>query len=377
MLKILNVNMSLDTTLGGGTVERTIQMSKSLVRTGLECTILTTDVGFEKDMFGKLKGINLVILPSIFDRFFLPKWSFAELRELVKEVDVIHLMGHWRILNVIVYYFARRFNKPYVVCPAGELPIYGRSTMMKKFFNWVIGKKIIRNASGYVAITAIEIPGFNEYGIEKDKITVIPNGIAVEDLQSRNKLGFRNKYGIGTNPFILFLGRLNYIKGPDLLLLAFNNIKEKKDYHLVFVGPDGGMLAELKNMVTKFNIEDRVHFIGYLGGEDKSDAYYACDFLVIPSRQEAMSIVVLEAGCTGKAVVITNQCGFDEVESIGGGLVVPATVEGLQTGIENILNNHDRLESMGCKFKEFVYREFLWNSVVNKYIELYNRILEG
>lgn len=370
--------MSLDSTRGG-TVERTIQMSKSLAQAGFECTILTTDVGFKNARISDLKKVNLVVLPAIFDRFYLPKMSYMsyiQIRKLVQEVDIIHLMGHWIFLNVLIFHFARRFNKPYVVCPAGELAIYGRSTLIKKFFNWIIGKKVIRNASGHVAITANEIPKFNEYGIGIKEITVIPNGIDAEDFQSCDDFGFRNKYGIGTNPFILFVGRLNHIKGPDLLLLAYNNIKDKKGYHLVFVGPDGGMLAELKNMVVKFELEDRVHFIGYLGGEDKSHAYYASDLLVIPSRQEAMSIVVLEAGCTGTAVLITNQCGFDEIRNIGGGLVVPATVEGLQTGIGSFFEDRDQLEIMGSKLKEFVYREFLWSSVVNKYIALYKQILE-
>ena len=368
--------MSLDPARGG-TVERTIQMSKSLARAGVECTVLTSDVGFNNTRVDDLEEINLVVLPAILERFYVPKWSYTELKKLVQEVDVIHLMGHWLFLNVLIYYFARRYNKPYVICPAGELAIYGRSTLIKKIFNWIIGKEIIRNASGHVAITANEIPRFNEYGIESSRVTVIPNGIAVEDFKSRDDLDFKNKYGIGTNPFILFVGRLNQIKGPDLLLNAYNNIKEKKDYHLIFVGPDGGMLAELKNMAAQFEIGGRVHFIGYLGGDDKSHAYYAADLLVIPSRQEAMSIVVLEAGCTGTAVVITDQCGFDEIESIGGGLVVPATVEGLQTGIESMLGNRDQLELMGCKLKEFVYSEFLWSSIVNKYIELYDQILAG
>jgi glycosyltransferase involved in cell wall biosynthesis len=372
--------MSLDSIRGGGTVERTIQMSKSLAKAGHECTILTTDVGFKNEQVDNLPGINIVVFPAMLDRFYVPKLScasYTQLKKLVQEVDVIHFMGHWIFLNVLVFHLAQRFNKPYVVCPAGELAIYGRSVLIKKIFNLLIGKKIIRNASGHVAIADNEIPRFNEYGIETKRITVIPNGIAVEDLQFHDDLDFRNKYGIGTNPFILFVGRLNPIKGPDLLLSAYNNIQEKKDYHLVFVGPDGGMLTELKNMAAKFEIEDRVHFIGYLGGKEKSQAYYASDLLVIPSRQEAMSIVVLEAGCTGTPVVITNQCGFDEVESIGGGLVVSATVEGLHAGIESILGDRIKLDLMGCKLKDFVYKEFLWSSVVNKYIELYNRILEG
>ena len=128
---------------------------------------------------------------------------------------------------------------------------------------------------------------------------------------------FRNKIGIGNSPFILFVGRLNRIKGPDLLLKAFYNIKNNlQDFHLGFVGPDDGMLSELKQMVDEYQLNDRIHFIGYLGGADKSNAYHAADLLVIPSRQEAMSIVVLEAGISGTPVLLTDQCGFNVIEKI-------------------------------------------------------------
>lgn len=349
-------------------------MSKFLAGSGVECTILTTDVSFDSSLFEKLKGVKFVVLPSIFDRFYIPKWSYTILQDLITSVDIIHLMGHWNILNVLVYYFARRYKKPYVICPAGELAIYGRSAFIKRIFNGIVGKRIVGYANGHVAIAVNEIPSFIDYAIEAKSITVIPNGVAVEDYMFIDDSGFRKKHGIGINPLILFMGRLNHIKGPDLLLHAFHNVKDKKDYHLVFVGPDGGMLEELKNMVAQFDIGNQVHFIGYLGGEEKSHAYNACELLVIPSRQEAMSIVVLEAGCTGTPVLATDQCGLDVIDSIGGGLVVPATVEGIQTGIEELLGNSDRLELMGHKLKDFV-EEYLWSSIVHKYIDLYNQIL--
>jgi glycosyltransferase involved in cell wall biosynthesis len=176
----------------------------------------------------------------------------------------------------------------------------------------------------------------------------------------------------------MFMGRLNSIKGPDILLDAFNKVKDKlQNYHLMLVGPDGGMLSELKNMVETFAIDRKVHFTGYLGDAEKSQAYHAADLVVIPSRQEAMSIVVLEAGITGTPVLITDQCGFDEVEHIGGGRVVSATVDGLKDGLLEILRDPGDLKSKGKKLKEYTLENYTWDAIIQKYIHLYHQLLSS
>ena len=377
-MKVLNVNMSLDPVTGGGTAERTFQISRSLVKAGIECTVLTTDLGVTAERIKALDGVNVIALPCLLKRFYISRFSYSEIRKIVEVADIVHLMGHWTFINALVYFIAHRLNKPYVVCPAGTLPIYGRSKFIKKLYNWVIGNKIIRNANGHIAIAVNEIDQFQAYGVKVDKISIIPNGITADDFRAIDTANFRKKYGLGNNSFIMFMGRLNSIKGPDLLLRAFCNVKDKlQDFHLVFAGPDGGMLSELKEMVVESNAGDRVHFLGYLGGANKSQAYHAADLLVIPSRQEAMSIVVLEAGITGTPVLLTDQCGFNDVASIGGGLVVPASVDGLQKGLVEILRDSDQLKSKGANLKEHVCKHFTWDSVINKYLKLYTQILDG
>jgi glycosyltransferase involved in cell wall biosynthesis len=84
---------------------------------------------------------------------------------------------------------------------------------------------------------------------------------------------------------------------------------------------------------------------------------------------------VLEAGVIGKPVLITDQCGFDSVATIGGGKVVPASIEGLQQGLMELLDSSDKLESMGKNLKKFVNESFLWDSLINKYVSLYKRII--
>lgn len=374
-MKILNVNMSLDPIRGGGTVERTFQMSRFLASSGHSCAILTTDLGLTPERVDALAGVEVIALPCLFKRFYLFRFSFSAIKRIVGDSDVIHLMNHWTFLNALVYYFARRQKKPYVVCPAGSLPIYGRSKLIKTLYNLVVGTKIIRNADRCIAVTPDEASQFVRFGVGHHKISVIPNGVCLEDYLAKDDDAFRQAYGLSDNPFILFVGRLNPIKGPDLLLRAFCAIKDKFPHHLVFAGPDGGMLSDLEEIVRQENVESRVHFVGYLGGTQKSLAYHAADLLVIPSRSEAMSIVVLEVGATATPVLLTDQCGFNDIKDIGGGVVVPANEEGIREGLINLLSRPGELKMMGNKLKQYTQEFFAWDYIVGKYIQFYEEIL--
>jgi glycosyltransferase involved in cell wall biosynthesis len=375
-MKILNVNALLDPVTGGGTAERTLQISRALMNKGADCRILTTDIGFENGSLPRLDGLNVTAYQCLLKRFYIPRVSLASIKKEVEGVDVIHIMGHWSVLNALVYLAARLMQKLYVVCPAGALPIYGRSKILKTIYDWIIGRRIIRDASAWIAITEDERAQFEVYGIDRKSVIVIPNGINPDDFPETDAQGFRKKHGLGNHPFILFLGRLNSIKGPDLLLEAFCRGQEAwPEWHLVFAGPDGGLLDSLKKSSAASAVRSRVHFVGYVGGEEKSAAYRSAQLLVIPSRQEAMSIVVLEAGITGTPVLITDQCGFNDVSAVGGGMVVAASIEGLQDGLLAMTGNPDKLKIMGQNLLKFTREHFLWDHMVNRYLELFSRIV--
>jgi len=374
-MKILNVDISLDPIRGGGTTERSFQMSRFLSRNGQDCTLLTLDLGLTQERINAMAGVKVIALPCWFKRFGLPRFSLSAINQIVGESDIIHLMNHWTFLNALVCYCARRQKKPYVVCPAGSLPIFGRSKFIKKIYNLVVGKKIIRNATRCIAITPNEFSYFERYGIKKESISVIQNGICPEEYLIKDDIAFRQAYGLPDTPFILFVGRLNPIKGPDILLRAFCAIKDKFPHHLVFGGPDGGLLSDLEEIVRQENVGGRVHFVGYLAGTRKSMAYHAAELLVIPSRSEAMSIVILEAGATATPVLITDQCGFNNIKEIGGGIVVATSDEGIKQGLINLLSMPSELKSMGNKLKQYTQEFFTWDSIVSKYIKLYEEIL--
>lgn len=375
-MRVLNVNVLLDPVKGGGTAERTLQMSRALASAGIDCTILTTDIGLSTDRIKRLGDVKVFALASISKRFVVVSVPWHKLKALVADADVIHLIGHWSMLNAIVYLMARQTKTPYVICPAGELLLFGRSRWIKRLFNFIIGDRIVREAAGYIAVTLGEIPAYAQYGVKAIQVTVIPNGINEDDFNAGREIQFARHFGIVAERFILFMGRLNPIKGPDLLLEAFCSIAHRHpELHLVFAGPDGGLLGSLQELTLERGLTDRVHFIGYVAGSDKVEAYRAADFLVIPSRQEAMSIVVLEAGVVGTPVLLTDRCGFDEVSTVGGGKVVAATVEDLAAGIESMLANRSALTDMGNRLKDHVRQSYTWDVIVKRLLVFYEQIL--
>src|SRR5688572_11052130 len=200
-MRVLNVNHTLDPVHGGGTAERTFQMSRFLASRGVECTLLTSAAGISPARTAALVNVNVVAVPLLWHRFSVPRISRRLLNGLVGAADIIHLMGHWSTLNAMVYSAARRAGKPYVICPAGALPIYGRSRRLKQLYNAIAGKRIVRNASACIAISPDEIDHFAAYGVPAHKVRIIPNGIDPEDYAESDSSRFRARVGIGDHPF--------------------------------------------------------------------------------------------------------------------------------------------------------------------------------
>jgi glycosyltransferase involved in cell wall biosynthesis len=374
-MKVLNVNATLDPVAGGGTAERTFQLSRFLARGGAECAVLTLDAGLTPERAAGLGPARLVALRTVLPRFYVFALPEKRIRELVRWADVVHLMGHWTLLNAMVCREAVRQGRPYAVNPAGALPIYGRSRLLKAAYNLAIGRRMVREAHACVAIGTNEFAHFERYGVPRSRVTLIPNGVDPGDFPPADPDEFRRKHDLPQAPYVLFVGRLDSIKGPDLLLEAFAAIAPGNPRtHLVFAGPDGGMLASLRAATARTGLSGRVHFVGPVRGADKARAYRGACLLAVPSRQEAMSIVAIEAGICGTPVLITDQCGFDEVGASGGGLVVPASAAGLQRGLEALLGPSADLPGMGARLREFTMAAYLWTSVVRRYLDLFERV---
>lgn len=368
-MHVLNVTYTLGLEAASGTAERTRQLSRQLAKRGLRCTVLMLAIGPEEER--AVEGVEVVALPSLWPRYFVPRAGPAVLRRiaaLVREADVVHLMGHWSILNAIVYAFARRYRKPYLVSPAGTLAQAGRSLWLKRLYNAIVGRRLVRDASGWIAVTRGEFPDFARYGIGAERVTVLPNGV---EAVSRALAPAADEFARRFAPYILYVGRLHPVKGPDLLLEAFRAIGPRFPRHrLLFIGPDDGIRAALEERAHSFAEGERIVFLGYRGGAEKDAAFRNAELLVIPSRSEAMSLVALEAAAVATPVVLTDRCGFDELAEVDSRLVVPATAEGIARSVCDLLEGSGELARIGKALQAHVTSRFGWDAVMDRFVGL-------
>jgi glycosyltransferase involved in cell wall biosynthesis len=375
MTRFLNVNVFLDPQSGGGTAERTRQLSRAIAAAGARTTVLCLDIGLTPERLQPPGAVRVIALPCLQRRFLIPRVNWSAMLRLVGEADVIQLTSHWTALNALVYAAARRLGKPWIVCPAGALPVFGRSALLKRLYNGTVGRRIIAEAAGWVAITSAERAQFGAYGVAEERVQVIPNGVRMDEFAQRDVGAFRARHGLGTAPFILFVGRLSPIKGPDILLEAFGRIARTLQHsHLVFAGPDEGMRPELERQARSAGIAERVHFTGYLEGTEKSSAYHAAELVAVPSRLEAMSIVALEAGACSKPVVLTDTCGFGEIQDAGGGRVVGVNADAMAVALEEMLRDRSMCMQMGRRLRDLVEARYTWSASAQRYTALFDAL---
>ncbi len=381
-MNILLVNHLLDPHSGGGTAERTLQLARFLAFKNEKCTVLALNIGLIPKIYKDLGTARLKAIPCLNRRYFIPYVSLGQIRRWITKSDLVYLSGHWTLLNAMVYLACRQLKKPYLFCPAGALNRFGRSHRLKIWYERLVGKGIINNSSLCIAITLDERKEFLERGVPVHKIVVLPNGVDPNQYTLSNPKDemqeFRSKYLINQAPYILFLGRLNKIKGPDLLLEAFASVLHQfPDYLLVMAGPDEGLMTDLLGRAKELGISSKIRFPGFLSGTQKTAALMAARLLVIPSRHDAMSIVVLEAGICGCPVMFTDKCGLSEVLGAGAGIQTEVSKVSIEKALSRFLGDSNSLDLLASLLKNLVNENYLWSLQAQRFIELAHSVVDG
>jgi D-inositol-3-phosphate glycosyltransferase len=148
----------------------------------------------------------------------------------------------------------------------------------------------------------------DNYSIPAGQISVIPCGVNLNLFRPFDKTSSRRKLGIGQGQVILFVGRLERLKGIDRLIEAVASLKEIHP-SLLIAGEDGNRRGEaetLKNLATELGIAERVSFAGLVNYESLVDYYNAADVVAFPSYYESFGLVPLESLACGTPVVTTD-----------------------------------------------------------------------
>lgn len=313
---------------------------------------------------------------------FLPFKFTKELLKALPQYNIVSIHGSWLPALIITGIVCILNKKPYIIVPHGMLDPWTLAyKKWKKFFVWhLFWKPIVNNANMVRALTHDEKNSLLNIGITAP-IEVIPNGIFKSqydsfDLISKNVLSNIIPSEI-SSPYILFLSRIHYKKGLDILINAFSLvIKSNKDAKLVIAGPDENYWNTADSIINLLNLNNNVLYVGPVYGEDKFKILKNAICFCLPSRQEGFSMAIIEAMAVGTPVIISNECHFNEVFTNSAGLVTSLDHNDVAHAILELLNNTENTTQMGQNASKLIKDRYTWeylaqklNNCISQYIQ--------
>ncbi len=343
----------------GGPIFSEHALNKALVTKGIDVNVYTTNVGLN----GRVPNNQEVDVDGVrvtyfaFTRFFeflgATGWQFSlpmanALKENLKRFDIIYIVAIWNYPVAAAAYYCRKFKLPYIISPRGLLYPYvtAKKAWKKWLYYYLITKRDLNGATAIHYTTEDEAEKCHLPLGLKNRAFIIPNGIDLSEFKGlpvKEKLSQRYPVLRGKK-VILFLGRINWKKGLDILVKAYSMLAKKREgLHLLIVGNDeAGYGKKVKRWVAELGLKDCVTFTGMLVGREKLGAYAASDIFALPSYSENFVMSVIEAMACGIPVIISNKVGiYREIEKNSAGIVVDTSVESLSCGIKSLLNNPD------------------------------------
>jgi rhamnosyl/mannosyltransferase len=238
-----------------------------------------------------------------------------------------------------------------------------RQKKMKRILMPVM-REVLRRADLIFVATENLVKSSELLSEYEGKCVIVPFGVDIGDVRAAD--GFLSRYSNGGSADgaenalpsaarvkkALFVGRLVYYKGADLLVEAFCGVNGAE----LFIVGQGPLEYELKMRVKRYGAWNKIHFLGALSDDDLKRAFADCDYLVFPSTEnsEAFGIVQLEAMIQGKPVINTNLptgVPFVSLDGVSGITVSPRDAGELRAAIQKLTDDDDLRERLGCGAK--------------------------
>jgi glycosyltransferase involved in cell wall biosynthesis len=365
--------------LHGGSAVVPYQLSKQLSKNGHEVTIYASKTGLTQTYINLLPEVRVHTFNIWLSlaNFQVTPGLIGKAKEEVRHFDIIHMHNYRTFQNMVVHHYARKYGVPYVLQAHGSLTTFFQKGWLKRRFDVLGGYRILEDAAKVIAVTREEVGQYKSMGVSEDKIEIVPHGVDLSEFDDLPRKGeFRRKYGLNDDKVILYLGRIDKIKGLDLLVKSFADLsKTAVGIRLVIVGPDSGYLSDLKRLVSDLRIGDTVVFTGPLFGPDKLKAYVDADVYVLPSSYEIFGITVLEACACGTPVVITDRCGIAEAIKGQAGLVVPYDKDQLRDALLHMLSDERMRLDFGRRGRLLVQERYNWARIAGQIEGIYRSLL--
>ena len=384
MPKVLHIITRLDM---GGSAQNTLHTCRELCDKydkvlvhGLSLESGMTDLEkkiVEEGIAGaKARGVKVILLPALV-RSIRPIKDLKALLSLIwfiskEKPDIVHT--HSSKGGILGRLAAKLCGVPHIIhTPHGHV-FYGHfGRLASRIFLWV-ERIFSKFTDRLVALTHGEKDDYIKLSVcAPEKLLTIHSGVDVQQFLNANGNGLEKRRALGLEPneaVIGFVGWLLPIKGPDYLLKAMDYIWPEKPETILVMAGKGDLDVDLRAEALRKNVNGKVKFIGWR--QDIDELMPVFDMLVLPSLNEGMGRVLVEAMAAGKPVVASRVGGIPDLIQNGynGYLVPPADEKALADAILKLLNDRNHARLMGQRGKQRC-QQFSLEAMIAKLDDLY------
>lgn len=321
-------------------------------------------------------GIEVISIPNLSNKLLTMSdiGSFKFLYNLFNErhFDVVHLNSSK--IGALGGFAARVNGAPKIIFTAhGWAFNEDRGFISKaiiKFIHWIT----IILSDKTIAVSENIKERVLGWPFVQNKIEVIHNGVKEIDFYdkslARQKISEKNpkvnseKFLIGT------IAELHPIKGLDILINSAKEVSKNENVQFVIIG-EGAIRNELEKKILENNLENTVILLGFL---DNAAKYLkAFDLFVLPSRSEALALVILEAGLAEIPIIASKVGGLPEIisDSQFGKLFTRENSEELTSAIHSSIENYENAKQTAINLNQRVKNNFSHQKMLEKTISLY------
>ncbi|MFH1471174.1 MAG: glycosyltransferase family 4 protein [Candidatus Micrarchaeota archaeon] len=344
-----------------------------MAKKGHEVTVVTTSTrgAPSSETLDKIQIIR-------FWSFRLPIFSsvrlipFLPIRLALMNADIYHSHGYGSTQPFFTAIASLLSRRPFVFTVHGYPKLKGLAAAFKWFYTNIPARIFLRVASKIITVADATIPDI-EREAAKDKITTIPNGVDFEKFKQPNRLSSID------SSTITYIGRFDSYKGIDTLIRAFATVKKKKpEAELVLIGRDEGISGSLRSLASELGVEIEFR---EASPSDMPAVYGNMSIVVLPSKYEGLSLVLLEAIASERPMLSTPVGAAPRVfREVYGKEAQKFLFEvdnhyELAGKIINVLDNRKEFEKTCTLARIELSKRYSWSSAAIETLKVYEEVL--
>ena len=321
-----------------------------------------------------INNIHIHRYKTLFRYRYYLAFTLGLISILKYKLDILHVHSFGFVYHDLILILKKLLSRTKIInTPHGPFMVLKYYNYFQKSFKALVGnfERVILNKfyDAVIQVNPEQYKWLTKYGIKKEKIHFVPNGIPQDAFKKVNNKEFSNKYNLKNKFVISYLGRIQGYKGLDQVIKIIPRLN--RNVVFLVIGKDAGDLKRLRNLAMKLKINNQIIFTGEVSDNEVLQGLNLSKIFILPSEWEAFGISILQAMAQGNAVISTRtEGGKFLVNKENGFLYDFNDLKDLENKIKVLIADKKMLNIVG-KNNINKAKQFLWDNIAKDLEKVY------